>query len=244
MTSAHGTNRVHPTAVIGPGVELGGDNVIGPYAVLLGPARIGNGNWIGPHTAIGTPGEMRGGDHPTAWDEPAVHGGVVIGDRNVIREFATVQAPAFGQTIIGDDCYVMTKAHVPHDGVLSDGVTVSCGALIGGHGRIGANANLGLNSVLHQELVVGPGAMLGMGTIVTKAVPPYATVTGNPGRVRGVNWRGMQRVGCSDEAIEWLRALYVPDTKLDQIELVGEPSELTADVDWYRSALEAVASSH
>lgn len=243
MTSAPGNNRVHPTAVVGPGVELGDDNIIGPYAVLLGPARIGNGNWIGPHTAIGTPGEMRGGAHPAAWDEEPEHGGLVIGDRNIIREFATVQAPAAGTTTIGDDCYVMTKAHVPHDGHLENGVTVSCGALIGGHGRIGANANLGLNCVLHQQLVVGPGAMLGMGAIVTKPVPPFATVTGNPGRIQGVNWRGMQRVGRSDDAIEWVRERYVHGAKLDQLDLTGEPSELTPEFDWYRAAL-AANSSH
>ena len=61
-------NRIHPTAVLGEGVELGEDNVIGPFAVIAGPVRIGDGNWIGPHVTIGTPGEDRHRPHPAAWD--------------------------------------------------------------------------------------------------------------------------------------------------------------------------------
>lgn len=228
-------NRVHPTALIGPEVRLGDDNVIGPFAVVLGPTTIGDGNWIGPHTAIGTPGEMRGGPHVAAWDGEIRGGGTVIGDRNVIREFVTVQAPDVGQTRIGNDCYIMTKAHVPHDGVLEDGVTVACAVLIGGHGRIGAKANLGLGAVLHQELVVGPGAMVGMGSVVTKHVAPYAIAYGSPAKVRGVNRVGMERSGVSADAIDALQQVYSTG---DVGELPGgEPAELSAAFEWYRAAL-------
>src|SRR3954466_6522409 len=75
-------NRIHPTAVIGPEVELGDDNVIGAYAVLLGPATIGSGNWIGPHAVVGTPGESRGATHPS--DDAPCGNGIVVGDGNVL----------------------------------------------------------------------------------------------------------------------------------------------------------------
>ena len=61
-------NQMHPTAVIGPDVKLGTGKTIGPYAVLLGNTEIGDDNWIGPHVVIGSPGEMRGGEHPVLWD--------------------------------------------------------------------------------------------------------------------------------------------------------------------------------
>lgn len=228
-------NRIHPTAVIGPEVELGDNNVIGPFAVILGPATIGNDNWIGPHTAIGTPGEMRGGPHVVAWEGEMRGGGTVIGDRNVIREFVTVQAPDVGQTRIGNDCYIMTKAHLPHDGVLEDGATVACAVLIGGHGLIGAKANLGLGAVLHQQLVVGPGAMVGMGSVVTKHVAPFAIAYGSPARTHGVNRVGMERAHFSAASIDALEEIYSSTTVTETFS--DEPAELTAAFDWYRAAL-------
>ncbi|MGH3468883.1 MAG: UDP-N-acetylglucosamine acyltransferase, partial [Thermocrispum sp.] len=89
-------NRIHPTAVIGDGVQLGDGNDIGPFAVVVGPVVIGSGNWIGPHCVIGTPASDRGAPHPAAWDgapsgDPEQDGfGVRIGDRNVIREYCSV----------------------------------------------------------------------------------------------------------------------------------------------------------
>lgn len=227
-------NQIHPTAVIGPGVELGDDNIIGPYATVYGPTMLGDGNWIGPHACIGTPGEMRGGAHPAGWDENPGGAGISIGSRNIIREFVTVQAPHEAKTVIGDDCYVMTKAHVPHDGVLEDGVTVSCGVLIGGHSIVGARANLGLNAVLHQRMVVGPGAMVGMAAVVTRPVPPYATAFGTPARVRGANVRGMERAGLATAVAEGLTKAYQNGTSLDT---VAGAETLSA---WYENAQRSV----
>lgn len=239
-------NRIHPTAVIGPDVELGEGNVVGPYAVLLGPARIGDGNWIGPHVVVGTPGEVRGAPHRAAWEDPALDpaapgpaedlGGIVIGNNNVLREFATVQAPFVDETRIGDDCYLMTKSHVPHDGVLGDRVTVACSVMIGGHGRIGDGANLGLGSVLHQYLVVGPGAMVGMGSVVTRPIPPFGMAYGSPARVRGVNGVGMRRSGIADDVIDELASAYAAGDP----EELKPPESLVQAFEWYRSALSAV----
>lgn len=226
-------NRVHPSAVVGPGVELGDDNVIGPLAVLLGPLTLGDGNYVAPTAVIGAPGEMRGGDHPAAWDGELRGGGIHIGDRNVIREQVSIQAPAFGETRIGSRCYLMAKCHVPHDALLGDDVTVACAALIGGHTRIGSGANLGLGAVLHQELVVGPGAMVGMGSVVTRPVPPYAMAYGSPARVRGVNAVGMRRSGFDDVTIDLLAARYADGD--------ARPSDLTPPLvdafTWYDDQL-------
>lgn len=232
---------MHPTALIGPGVDLGSGNVIGPYAVVLGPCTIGDENWIGPHVTIGTPGEMRGSPHVAAWDGEMRGQGTHIGHRNVIREFTTIQAPEFGRTSIGDDCYIMTKAHIPHDGHLGDGVTVACAVLIGGHGIIGDGANLGLGAVLHQQLVVGRGAMVGMGSVVTRSVPPHAMAFGSPARVKGVNRIGMQRRGYEDTTIDELDRLIMTNPDPTDAEL---PGGLADDWIWFRAALEEAASVH
>jgi UDP-N-acetylglucosamine acyltransferase len=179
-------NRIHETAIIGPGVALGSNNTIGPYCVIIGPCEIGDSNWIGPHVAIGTPGEYQGLSHPVAWESG--NGGLVkIGSNNTFREFSTIQVSPNTVTRIGDGCYVMTKSHIPHDSVIEDAVKLGCSVIVGGYGHIGKSAYLGLGSIIHQRLYVGPGAMVGMGAIVTKNVPPLAKTYGNPARLMGFN---------------------------------------------------------
>ncbi|MEW6471837.1 MAG: UDP-N-acetylglucosamine acyltransferase [Actinomycetota bacterium] len=195
------SNRIHPTAVVSEGVELGEGNVIGPYAVVLGPCRIGSGNWIASHACIGGPPEYRGGPHPAAWDGKLDGAGIRIGDRSVIREFVTINQGLRRPTIVGDESYLMTKSHVGHDAVLGEAVTVACGVLIGGHCEVWTLANLGLGTVLHQFVRIGPGAMVGMGSVVRKEVGAFLVTLGNPARTVGVNRVGLSRQGCSDDQI-------------------------------------------
>ena len=195
-------NRIHPTAIIGEGVELGDENVIGPYSVIVGPCRIGSGNWIGPHVSIGGPAEYRGGPHPVGWEGEQSGHGVVIGDRNTFREFVTVnQGYEDENTVVGDDNYLMGRSHVAHDCVLHDNITLTSAVQVAGHCHIWSWANLGLSAVVHQRSVLGPGVMVGMGSVVRKEIGPFTTVMGNPARVAGINTVGLSRRGCDDATI-------------------------------------------
>jgi UDP-N-acetylglucosamine acyltransferase len=188
-------NRIHPTAIIDSTVELGSDNTIGPFTVILGNCTIGDNNHISSHVAIGSPSEIRDAPHVATWAGDVESGTVKIGNNNVLREFVTIHSGFITGTIIENNCYVMNKAHVPHDSQLQEGVTVSAGAMIGGHSIIQTRANIGLGAVIHQKLVIGSGSMIGMGSVVTKHVPPFALCYGNPSRVRGGNLVGMTRYG-------------------------------------------------
>jgi UDP-N-acetylglucosamine acyltransferase len=194
-------NVIHPSAVIGPGVDIGTGNTIGPYAVVLGPTRLGSGNWIGPHVCIGTPAQIRGGAHGAGWATADDGNGVVIGNGNVIREFATIHQPTEAATVIGDDCYLMAYAHVPHDARLGDRVTMANSTQVGGHTVIGRDATLGLGVTVHQRRWIGAGSIVGMGSVVTRDVPPFAVATGSPARMTGVNAIGMQRQDYDDAVI-------------------------------------------
>jgi UDP-N-acetylglucosamine acyltransferase len=195
-------NKIHPTAIVDSSVVIGEGNVIGPYAVILGNVHLGNDNWIGPHVAIGTPAQMRGGPHPATWGGEVSSSFIEIGSRNVIREFATVHAGTVDFTRIGNDCYFMTQSHVPHDAQIEDEVTLSNSVQLGGHTIIQSGANIGLGAVIHQRSLIGTRAMVGMGSVVTKAIPPYGMAFGSPARVRGGNVIGMQRAGLHDNLIQ------------------------------------------
>jgi UDP-N-acetylglucosamine acyltransferase len=180
------TNKIHPNAIIGPQVELGKNNIIGPGAVIIGPCEIGDDNWIGPNAIIGTPGEYHDRKHGEVWETGSA-GLVSIGSGNTIREFVTIQVSPDTKTSIANNCYFMTKSHIPHDAIVEDDVKIACAVLIGGYGHIAQGAYIGLGAITHQRIYVGAGAMVGMGSVVTKHVPPLAKFFGSPAKLRGFN---------------------------------------------------------
>ncbi|MFB9427767.1 DapH/DapD/GlmU-related protein [Streptoalloteichus tenebrarius] len=200
--------QVHPTAVVGDGVELGERVTIGPNAVVLGPCRIGDDCWIGPGCVIGTPPEISSLPHNRAWDGELAHLGVEIGARTVVRELSTIHQGSHRPTRIGSDCWLLNRVYVAHDGQVGDQVTVSAGVSMGGHVVVGDRVNIGMNAVVHQRRVIGPGAMVGMGAAVTRDVPPFAKAFGTPVRLRGVNAVGMVRAGVGEDAVRALDAAY------------------------------------
>ena len=151
--------------------------------------------FISSQAVVGAPGEdKRRGVNPP-------NHGVTVGHNAVIREFCTVHGGFLAPTRIGADCYLMAHSHVGHDSVLHESVTLSSGAILGGHTIVHPHANIGLGAITHQHTTIGAGAMVGMGAIVTKDVPPFATVVGNPARRVGWNVVGMQRMGMTEEQI-------------------------------------------
>lgn len=141
----------------------------------------------------------------------------------IIREFATVHAPTGKLTCIGENCFLMTKTHVGHDCILEDHVILAVGAVLGGHCHVFQYANIGLNACVHQYRAIGAYAMVGMGAIVVKDVPPFAMIRN--GKPRGVNIIGMERNGFSsveiNEAKNWLLHGETPKT-IKLLELIQD----------------------
>lgn len=225
-------NRIHPTAIIGTGVQLGDNNVIGPYTIIVGPARIGDSNWIGPQVCIGTPAEYRGGAHPVGWEGEVEGIGVLIGNRNVIREFVTVNQGTHEATVIGDSCYLLTSSHIGHDCMLRDGVTITDAVQLGGHTHVWSWSNIGLGTVVHQRCDIGPGAMIGMGSAVRKDTPAFTIAVGNPARVTGMNAVGLSRRGCGEGTIEEFGRYLAGKADLPD----GLPSELAGELAAWQKA--------
>jgi UDP-N-acetylglucosamine acyltransferase len=135
-------NNIHPTALLGKNVIIGHNVYIGPYCV------------------IGFPPEWKGKEESNF--------GVIIGDNTRITGMVTIDGGAENMTIIGDDVYIMKHAHVGHDAMICNNVTLSCGAKIGGHSIIRNDTNIGLNAVIHQKVEVPEGCMIGASAFVGK----------------------------------------------------------------------------
>ena len=231
---------VGPFTVIGPQVRIGARTVVGPHVVISGPTTIGADNRIFQFASLGdAPQDKKYRGEPTE---------LVIGDRNIFRESCTVNRGTThdkGVTRIGDDNLFMAYAHVAHDCLIGNGTVFANSVALGGHVEIGDWAILGGLTAVHQFAKIGAHAFLGGGSILSRDVPPYVMVAGNPAVPHGVNVEGLKRRGFSEEQIrnvrEAYRILYRAELKLAEAleqltPLAAAHAEIRAFVDFIHTS--------
>lgn len=106
-----------------------------------------------------------------------------IGEGAILCPFTTITS----NSKIGRYFHANLYSYVAHDCVIGDYVTFAPSVHCNGNVVIEDEAYLGTGVIIKQgrqgnPLVIGRGAVVGMGAVVTKNVPPYETVVGNPGR--------------------------------------------------------------
>jgi UDP-N-acetylglucosamine acyltransferase len=194
---------VGPFSIIGAGVTIGPRTVVGPHVVINGPTTIGADNHIFQFASLGdAPQDKKYNGEPTR---------LIIGDRNIFRESCTANRGTThdqGITRIGSDNLFMAYSHVAHDcNVGSNTVFANCAAL-GGHVEVGDWVILGGLTAVHQFTKIGAHAFLAGGAIVTRDVPPYVMVAGNPAAPHTVNSEGLKRRGFTEAQIRNIRDAY------------------------------------
>lgn len=193
---------VGPFSIIGPEVQIGAGTVIGPYVRIEGRVRIGRENRILHGAAIGLPPQDLG-----YRGEPT---GVIIGDRNMIREYVTIhRATGEGQfTRIGDENFLMAYAHVAHNCRIGSGVILVNAAQLAGYVEVGDHAFISGLVGVHQFVRIGAYAMIGGVARVVQDVPPFMLAAGIPLRVVGLNLVGLRRKGFTPDRIRPLKEAY------------------------------------
>ena len=215
------TARIHPSAVIEPGAQIAAGVEVGPFsligaevslaagvvvkshAVVTGVTEVGEGTVIFPFATVGEiPQDLKFKGEKTR---------LVIGARCRIREGATLNTGTDGGggiTRVGDDCLMMTGAHVGHDAILGDRVILANQVAIAGHCQIGDDVIIGGLSGIHQFVRIGRGAIIGAVTMVTNDVLPFGLVQGPRGELDGLNLVGLKRRGVDRADITAMRAAY------------------------------------
>lgn len=220
-------NRIHPTAIIGEGVDIGRGVTVGPNAVLLGPMSIGDNVWIGAGASLGAPPEISTLRQVAAWDGDLSYAGLTIESNVVIREYAVVHQGSEKATTVGEGSWLMNRVYLAHDVVVGRGATISAGVSVGGHASLGANCNIGMNAVIHQRRLISPGVMVGMGSVVSRDLPPFSKCYGNPCYVRGVNTFLLSKLEVSRATVEALGSAYREgDCLLGQPENIARLAEI------------------
>jgi len=195
--------EIGPYAVVGPRVKMGPRNVVGSHAVLDGDTTLGADNRVFPHAAVGTePQDLKYRGERTR---------LVIGDKNVVREFATVHTGTVqggGVTRVGSGCLLMATSHVAHDVQLGDRCIIANCAALAGHVTTEEGAIFGGLSAVQQFTRIGRLAYIGGLTGVNMDVAPYLMVSGARAEVVGINVVGLQRAGYAEEQIGRIKEAY------------------------------------
>lgn len=213
--------RIHPTATVAAGAELGEGVTVEPYAVIGPHVRVGDGSSIGPHAVVtghttlgrncrvfqfasvgAAPQDLKYRGEPSRLE---------MGDGNIVREFASLNpgTAAGGMvTRIGNGCLFMVSSHVAHDCRVGDQVILANGAALGGHVEADDHAIVGGLAGVHQYVRIGESALCAAGAMVSMDVPPFCTVAGDRARLHGLNLVGLRRRGFATATIVALKRAY------------------------------------
>ena len=248
----------HPTAVVADGAELAEGAIVGPYVIVGENVRVGPGTRIGPHAVV--EGHTSIGAECVIFPHACVgtipqdlkfKGEVTyleVGDRNVFREFVTVNVgtePGGGITRIGSDNLFMAYTHIAHDCLVGSHSVFANAATLAGHVTIEDWAIVGAFCGIQQFCRIGQHAFLAAYAGVHKDVAPYASVEGNHAKTYGLNSIGLCRRDFSSESIGELkrafRLLFRNNLNTTQaLEAIGRESfsapEVATLVDFVRSS--------
>ena len=198
---------IHPSAIVHPDADLAADVEVGPYSVVSEHVRIGRGTRVGSHcviegrTVIGQDNEIfTGAVVGSVTQDKKYDGGesyLLIGDRNKIREYVTINpgTKAGTETVIGNDNLIMAYAHVAHDCIVKDRAVLANAATLAGHVVVEDGAIIGGLSGVHQFVRVGSLAIVGGCSKLVQDGPPFIMVDGHPARSYGLNTVGLERNG-------------------------------------------------
>jgi UDP-N-acetylglucosamine acyltransferase len=225
---------IGPHAVIGPNVTLGPDCKIGASAIIDGWTDIGEGTEIFPFASIGLiPQDLKFKGEATR---------LVVGSRNIFREFVTIHRGTHGGggvTTIGDRNVFMAYVHVAHDCHVGNDTIFGNMATLGGHVVVEDFANVSAGSGVHQFCRVGRYAFIGGYSVVTKDALPFArTVGSRPARIFGANTIGLMRRGVPPDVIEKLKGSfrYLLQSKLNTTkalqQIQRDPALACAEVEY------------
>jgi len=214
------TSRIHPTALVDAGAEIGADVEIGPFAIVGENCRIGDGCVIaaratlernvilGDGVKVGI-GSVLGGD-PQDLKFKGELTTVEIGDGTTIREYTTINRGTTQsyKTTVGKGCFIMSYVHLAHDCHIGDGVILVNSVQLAGHVTVGDKAIIAGQSAAHQFVKIGQYSFVGGCSRISQDVPPYIKAVGNPIKLYGLNSVGLQRNNFPEEVVRELKRAY------------------------------------
>tara|TARA_B110000438_G_scaffold292425_2_gene330735 strand:- start:41 stop:823 length:783 start_codon:yes stop_codon:yes gene_type:complete len=195
--------NIGPFCYVGPNVKLHDGVELISNVHIEGNTEIGKQTRIFPFSCIGT--------EPQDLKFKGENNYVLIGEKNVIREYVTINPGTEGggsKTEIGNNCLLMISSHVAHDCKIGNNVVIANNVPLGGHVIIEDSVVIGGNSAVQQFTRIGRLAMIGGMTGVLKDVIPFGLSFGNRNYLRGINLIGLKRKKYDNKKILELDAAF------------------------------------
>lgn len=149
---------IHPTAVVDEGATLGEGTKVWHFSHIMSDSVVGERCNIGQNVVI-SPGVILG-SNVKIQNNVSLYTGVICDD----------------DVFLGPSC-VFTNVVNPRSAVNRRGQYAQT--------RVGRGASIGANATIVCGHDIGQFAFIGAGAVVTKQVPDYALVVGNPARQMG-----------------------------------------------------------
>jgi UDP-N-acetylglucosamine acyltransferase len=212
--------KIHPTAIIESGAQLGADVEIGAYGYVGGGVTLGAGTRLHHHasvegnTQLGVQCEVFPyallGTKTQDMKFKGGNPGLRIGDRNVFREYVSVHcATNDGDfTTIGSDNTFLAYGHIAHDCRLGSHIVASNYFGLSGHITIEDHVVIGGMAGIHQFVRIGAYAMVGGAAKLVQDVPPFMIADGAPATVRTINKINLDRHGFTLEQADRVKHIY------------------------------------
>ena len=210
----HATATIHPSAILGKDVSVGAFSIIGEDVIIGDRTTIAAHSMIDKWTRIGEDCNIHYGCVLGSAAQDMSYQGektaVVIGDRNEIREYVTINRSTGKNTTtsIGSDNSLLTHVHLGHNCQLGSHIVIANGTNIAGHCEIDDRVTIGGMTGIHQFVRIGTGCMVGAYTRLPQDIPPFMLCEGNPAVIKGLNSIGLRRSGLSRDTIKELKQIF------------------------------------
>lgn len=158
MTQNHNNIYIHPSSFVDEGCTIGESTKIWHFCHIMAPSKIGKHCNIGQNVVISP--EVVLGNNVKIQNNVSLYTGVTCDD----------------DVFLGPSC-VFTNVTNPRSAVNRRGQYAKT--------HVGKGASIGANATIICGHNIGKFAFIGAGSVVTKDVPDYALIVGNPGRQTG-----------------------------------------------------------
>jgi UDP-N-acetylglucosamine acyltransferase len=226
---------VGPYTIIGPNVRIAAGTTVGAHCVIDGHTTIGRGNSIFQFNSLGAiPQDKKYHGEPCE---------LLIGDRNTIREFCTLNIGSpgdLGYTELGNDNWLMAYVHIAHDCIVGNHTIFANSTQLAGHVRVGDWAIFGGYTGVHQFVHIGDHCMTGIHSTIVADLPPFVMCMGSPSIARSMNFEGLRRRGWSPGRLavikKMFKIIYREGLKIEQacinMQIIAtESEESRSDID-------------
>lgn len=149
------------------------------------------------------------GGNTFVWHQSQIREGAEIGDNCIIGKGVYIDK----DVLVGQNCKIQNYACLFHGAILEEGVFIGPGVIVTndkyprainedgtlktendwheGKVTIKKGSSLGAGVIILPGIEIGEYSLIGAGTVVTKNIPPFSLVVGNPGKIVGrVNKKG------------------------------------------------------